>query len=162
MKRLTLIRHAKSDWSAAQPDFDRPLNERGKKTAPMMGKRILKRGDIPDLLISSSAKRARKTACFIAQELAIPKDRIIYQTIIYEAKIRTLLTLIDELPELEHIALIGHNPGLTELAEWLCPDSPDWLPTCAVLTLELDIERWEQNHQGCARVLNYDFPKKSA
>ncbi len=163
MKRLTLIRHAKSDWSdAALSDFDRPLNGRGKKAAPMMGKRIFKRGDIPDLLISSSAKRAGKTARLIAQELGIPKDRIIYKLIIFGAKIKILLKLIDELPEYEHVALIGHNPGLTELAEWLCSDSPDWLPTCAVLNFELDIERWEQNYQGCARILNYDFPKKPA
>lgn len=163
MKRLTLIRHAKSDWTdVTLSDFDRPLNGRGKKAAPKMGKRMAKRGDIPDLLLSSPAKRAAKTARLIAQELEISKDEIVYQSEIFAAKMKTLITLICELPEHKHIALIGHNPGLSELAEWLCPDAPGWLPTCAILTIDLDSGSWKKIKKGCGHILHYDFPKKSA
>lgn len=165
MKRLTLIRHAKSDWrDVSLSDFDRPLNGRGKKTAPMMGQRMFKRGDIPDLLLSSPAKRAAKTARLMARELAVAKEEIVYRAEIFEAKMATLVGLLGELsePGPEHVALIGHNPALSELAEWLCADAPDWLPTCAVLTLDLDIDSWENIKQGCGQILHYDFPKKSA
>lgn len=162
MKHLTLIRHAKSDWSdAALSDFDRPLNERGKKAAPKMGKRMVMRGDIPDILLSSPAKRARKTTRLIAQELEIPKSEIVYHPEIFEAKTKTLIGLISSLSDHEHVALTGHNPGLSELAGWLCSESPDWLPTCAVLTIALDIDRWGKIKKGCGHILNYDFPKKS-
>jgi len=162
MKYLTLIRHAKSDWSdAALSDFDRPLNERGKKAAPKMGKRIAIRGDIPDILLSSPAKRARKTTQLIARELDIPKTEVIYHPEIFEAKTKTLIKLISQLSGYEHVALTGHNPGLSELADWLCPDSPEWLPTCAVLTVALDIDSWEKIKRRCGHILNYDFPKKA-
>lgn len=162
MKHLTLIRHAKSDWRDTDlSDFDRPLNERGKKAAKKMGKRIALRGDIPDILISSPAKRARKTTLLIAKELEIPKAEIICQAEIFEAKTKTLISLLSKLPEHDHVALIGHNPGLTELAEWLCSDSPSWLPTCAVLTIAVDIDSWGEIKKGYGNILNYDFPKKA-
>ena len=163
MKRLTLIRHAKSDWSdVTLSDFDRILNERGKKAASKMGKRMAKRGYIPDLFLSSSAKRAAETARIIVRELEIPKNTIVYQTKIFEAKKKTLIKLVGNLPKKEHIAIVGHNPGLSELAEWFCLEVPGLLPTCAILTLDLDIEDWKKINQGCGYILNYDYPKKSA
>ena len=162
MKRLTLIRHAKSDWSdASLSDFDRPLNERGKKAAPMMGKRIAKRRDTPELLISSPAKRALKTALLISKELGLSKKNIREQLDIFEAKEKTLIKIIQGLSKQKYVALVGHNPGLSDLANWLCPDSPEWLPTCAVLTLELDVDSWSRVKQGCGRILVYDYPKKA-
>lgn len=163
MKYLTLIRHAKSDWSdASLSDFERPLNGRGKKAAPKMGRRMAERGDIPDLLLSSPAKRAAKTARLMAQELEIPKESIDFQAEIFAANRKTLIKLVSELPEHNHVAVVGHNPGLPELAEWLCPNSPGWLPTGAVLTLRLDISAWKKVKKGCGHVAHYDYPKKSA
>jgi len=163
MKYLTLIRHAKSDWSKGSlPDFDRPLNSRGKKAAPLMGRRLAERGTIPELLISSPAKRARKTASLIARELGIPKHEIVYQPEIYAAEEETLVKLIGNLEEdYEHVALVGHNPGISTLAEWLCPDSPGWMPTCAVLTLDLDCGSWTEVSRDCGRIRYYDYPKKT-
>ncbi len=161
MRLLTLIRHAKSDWSdAALSDFERPLNSRGKKNAPLMGQRMVQNGTIPDLLISSSAKRARKTASLIAREIGIAKAEIRLEEQLFDAKERTLQAFIKGLPEKQHIGLIGHNPGLSELATWLCKDAPEWLPTCAVLTLELNIDSWDELKKGCGQVKNYDYPKK--
>ena len=161
MKKLTLIRHAKSDWSnVTLSDFERPLNTRGKKAARTMGRRMAVRKDVPELLISSPAKRARKTARSLAKELGIDREAIEYRKEIYDASRENLIDLVHALPEQTDIALVGHNPGLTELAAWLCPDAPEWLPTCAVLQLELQIDAWDEAGPGCGRVRDYDYPKK--
>ena len=162
MKCLTLIRHAKSDWNRNNlADFDRPLNQRGKKAAPKMGRRLAERGIIPELLISSPAKRARKTARLIARELGIAKQDIIYHPDIYAAGERTLVEIVSSLPGYcNHAALIGHNPGISELASWLCSGSPGWMPTCAILTLELAVDSWQEIYRGCGCLLSYDYPKK--
>lgn len=161
MKKLTLIRHAKSDWnSGVARDFDRPLNRRGKKAAPLMAARILQRGSVPDLLVSSPAQRAVETAVLLADELELPQEQIVYQQNIYEATPLTLVDIVRGLPDVEHIALIGHNPGLSELGLWLCIQAPEWLPTCAVLELELAVADWSAVSSGCATLLYYDYPKK--
>ncbi len=162
MKILTLIRHAKSDWKDPDlDDFERPLNPRGKKAAPQMGARISQRGIIPDLIVASKAKRAKKTAQLIAKELDIEADDIIFKKKLYAVRLDELLQELRLLPELNHIALVGHNPELSELAQWLCTDSPEWLPTCAVLTLELNVDRWTDISAECARLVEYDYPKKT-
>ncbi len=162
MKRLTLIRHAKSDWGdIALADFDRPLNPRGQKAAPLMGLQMLQRADNPEVLISSPARRARETAELIAAVLEIPEAKIWYQPEIYEAEEDDLIQLIRELQKHEHIALVGHNPGISDLAAWLCPDAPGHMPTCAVLSLELNVETWNIAREGCGRILDYNYPKKT-
>lgn len=162
MKKLTLIRHAKSDWSdIGLQDFDRPLNKRGKKAAPMMAARMRDERNQPQLIISSPAKRARKTARLMADELNHPKEKIHFNEDIYDAWVDTLIDLIRDLPNEKHIALIGHNPGMSELGQWLCADAPEWLPTCAVLSLDLDIDSWRKAEEGCGRIRSYDYPKKT-
>ena len=162
MKKLTLIRHAKSDWhSESQTDFDRPLNERGKKAAPLMGKRLSARDNFPDLLICSPAKRTRQTAKKIAKQLAYPENAIELREEIYEATLDTLIELTKELPDQHaHVMLIGHNPGFSEFGEWFTGEAPDWLPTCGLLELELPVANWAAIEQGCATLLLYDFPKR--
>ncbi len=161
MKMLTLIRHAKSDWTDPDlDDFERPLNPRGKKAAPQMGARIFQRGAIPELIVASKAKRAKKTAQLIAQELDIDPATIILKKKLYAVRLDDLVQEVRLLPDLNHIALVGHNPELSELAQWLCTDSPEWLPTCAVLTLELNIGQWPEISPECAKLVEYDYPKK--
>ncbi|MFO7812914.1 MAG: histidine phosphatase family protein [Pelovirga sp.] len=161
MKKLTLIRHAKSDWSSgAASDFDRPLNPRGNKAAPLMAERILMRGSIPDLLVSSPARRAFETVELLAHELDASQEQIVFHRDIYEASLTMLVETVRQLPAQEHIALIGHNPGLSELGLWLCPQAPEWLPTCAVLELNLAVVDWSAVSPNCATLLYYDYPKK--
>lgn len=161
MKKLTLIRHAKSDWnSGVVNDFDRPLNRRGNKAAPMMAARICERDQIPDLLVSSPAQRAVETVELLAHELDLPQEQIVFHEDIYEATPATLVKIVRQLPGPEHIALIGHNPGLSELGLWLCPQAPEWLPTCAVLELELAVDDWSAVSPNCATLIFYDYPKK--
>lgn len=163
MKKLTLIRHAKSDWNAAAAsDFERTLNGRGKKAAPLIGQRLAQRGCDPDVLICSSAERARQTAKKIALEIDYPEGEIEYCLEIYEASRGTLINLIQGLEDSnEEAILIGHNPGFSELGEWLTAEAPDWLPTCGLLELELPIKHWSQVTEDCARLRYYDYPKKA-
>ncbi|WP_303720460.1 histidine phosphatase family protein [Malonomonas rubra] len=163
MKKLTLIRHAKSDWhSGASTDFDRPLNERGQKAASLMGQRLAGRGCNPDLLICSPAERARKTAKKIAKQINYPENEILLREEIYEASLATLVDLVKGLAdEEEHVMLIGHNPGFSELGEWFTEDAPDWLPTCGLLDLELAIDRWADAAEDCGQLLLYDYPKRN-
>ncbi len=161
MKQLTLIRHAKSDWhTGAARDFDRPLNGRGNKAAPLMAGRMVERGTMPDLFVSSPARRALETVRLLAEGLDIDTSDIMFREDIYEASLATLIEVVEQLPGLEHIALVGHNPGLSELGLWLCTQAPEWLPTCAVLELELAIDDWKAVEAGCAKRLYYDYPKK--
>ena len=161
MKKLTLIRHAKSDWSSgAASDFERPLNRRGNKAAPLMADRILERDTVPDLLVSSPARRAAETVELLAQELELSPEQIVFNREIYAASLGILIDIVRQLPDLEHIALIGHNPGLSELGQWLCAQASEWLPTCAVLELKLAVDDWAAVSPSCATLLFYDYPKK--
>ena len=163
MKKLTLIRHGKSDWhSAAETDFDRPLNGRGKRAAVTMGERLAAANNRPDLLVSSPAKRARKTARLIAAELDYPDEQIIFCEEIYEAALETLIELMYSLDdEIDQVVMVGHNPGFSELGQWLTSAAPDWLPTCGLLELELPIDSWADTEENCAKRLSYDYPKRS-
>ncbi len=162
MKRLTLVRHAKSSWSeAGLPDFERPLNERGKRDAPGMGTRLAAAGFRPDRLVSSPARRARATAKRIAREIGYPRQDIVLEPDLYGAAPDALLAVIHGLPgALEHVALVGHNPGLTELHNRLADVRIDNIPTTGVVQLELAIDDWNEVDEGCARLLAFDYPKQ--
>ncbi len=162
MKTLYLIRHAKSDWSsAATTDFERPLNKRGLKAAPLMGARLKSQACAPDLLLSSPARRAHQTAKLVATEIGYPLEEIEYIAAIYAADLATLIALIRQLPQnATRVMLIGHNPEVSALGKWFCSAAPDWLPTCGLLELKLKNVRWEGIQQGCGQLLRYDFPKR--
>ena len=162
MKQLTLIRHAKSDWhSPSKTDFERPLNKRGEKAAPLMGRRLAARDCTPDCLLSSPADRARQTAEIIAREIAYPQQRIEYAEAIYDAELETLIRVVQNLSDRNtHVILVGHNPGFSELGQWLAPEAPASLPTCGLLELDLPISSWSEAIEGCAVLRLYDYPKK--
>jgi phosphohistidine phosphatase len=162
MKRLTLVRHAKSSWKeTGLTDHDRPLNKRGKRDAPMMGERLREQGESPDLLVSSTAKRARKTAEVIAAAIGYPPEAIAYDPRLYLSGVDELLNVIGDLDdEKEHVMLFGHNPGLTALANRLSDAALENVPTCGVYSVELAIDRWRDvgKHPGQLRL--YDYPKR--
>ncbi|MGH8245117.1 MAG: SixA phosphatase family protein [Gammaproteobacteria bacterium] len=124
--RLILMRHAKSSWSDVETaDFDRRLAERGKKVAPRIGKWLRKRGYVPDVLVSSPARRARDTAILVGREFDIPKARIAWDKRIYEAGTAELLDVLKTHAECAGgVLIVGHNPGLDELLLFLCADEP--------------------------------------
>ena len=137
MKRLYVIRHAKSSWNnPVLTDFERPLNKRGKQNAPFMGKRLKESEVQPDFFLASPAKRALKTAKTIAKEIDFPKKHIVTDESIYLAGVSTLLTVIRNIDDSCHqVILVGHNPGLTELAEYLTNQRFDNIPTCGIVCI---------------------------
>ncbi len=163
MRRLTLIRHARSSWKETSlDDFDRPLNMRGKKNAPEMGRRLAQQHFRPDMMLASPAARALATAQLIAEQIGWPIDRLVREPRIYGADVDELIAVIRGLEDSwRHVALFGHNPGFTDLGNWLAAAAVDNLPTCAVLDLELDIASWSQAGKRTGRVLQFDYPKKT-
>jgi len=160
---LTLIRHAKSGWAdPGLDDFLRPLNERGRRDAPEMGRRLREHGVQPALIVSSPAKRAIKTARIIAGALDFPEADIVENPGIYAAAADELLELIRRLPEgKQDVMLVGHNPGFTDLANLLLRSKIEDIPTCGVVRLALDTPHWRDIEPQCASLLLVDFPKKN-
>ena len=162
MKRLYLIRHAKSSWDDPDlADYERPLNKRGKEEAPMMGKRLKKSKVQPDLILSSPAKRALKTAKIIAKELDFPKKRIVTDEAIYEAGVPALLSVIRNIDDaFQQVLFCGHNPGLTDLAQSLTNVQIDNIPTCGVFCLDFDLPSWKEVADGKGIFVFFDYPKR--
>ncbi len=162
MKHLTLIRHAKSDWGEpGLRDHDRPLNNRGERDAPRIGKALAARHIKPRRIIASTALRAQSTARLIAAELDYPERDIISEACIYAAEIGDLIDVIAGIDDsIESAFLIGHNPGFHELANTLLPGDPIMdMPTCAVVHLALPVDIWALIEPGGATLLDHFFPK---
>jgi phosphohistidine phosphatase len=164
VRRLVLVRHAKSSWKdASLADFDRPLNRRGKRDAPEMGERLAARGADPQLILSSPARRARKTARALAAALDYPADEIEWEEEIYEAGAGTLLHLVRCLDDADgEVLLVGHNPGITDLCRLLSGAPVVNLPTCAVATLAFDRGGWSQVGPDSGELVRLDTPKDPA
>lgn len=159
---LFIIRHAKSDWSFDVSDFDRPLNTRGFANAPKIAARLSEYSIKPELLVSSPAKRALTTAQLFASQLKIPIGAIQTDDRIYEALPTTLLKIVNEFDNAYHsIALIGHNPGLTLLANYLTDEQIYNLPTCGLVHIRFhDAENWAAVSGGLGSQLWFTFPKE--
>jgi phosphohistidine phosphatase len=162
MKRLTLVRHAKSDWSLPdQNDWDRPLNKRGQRDAPEMARRLRSRRLKPDLVLSSPAVRALTTAAVMARELKVPSACVVQDERLYLASPADLLAVVRELGgEAKHVMLFGHNPGLTEFANRLsASEHIDNLPTSGTFTAQFHIEAWPDLQWGGGQQVEFDYPK---
>lgn len=164
MKRLYIIRHAKSDWSEeGLSDFDRGLNKRGKRSLPLMGGYLVEERIMPQLILSSPAKRAKKTAQELAWYVGIESNKIRYDEELYEATLETLLEKVRLIPDRISCAfLVGHNPGLTELAEFVSGEQVGNIPTCGVLGIELYEEDWQSMGSKAAKIVSFEYPKRYA
>jgi phosphohistidine phosphatase len=165
MKTLYIIRHAKSSWDDDDlSDFERPLNERGKKDAPRMGKRLKEKSIHPDLMLSSPAKRAFSTARRIAKILDYKKDDIKTDRRLYHADDQMILSVIREIKDNRNtIFLFGHNPGLTDFVNSLMDQQSDLdianIPTAGVVAFQLDSDSWSTIKFGDGKFLFFDYPK---
>ena len=161
MRLLTLVRHAKSSWDYAElSDFERPLNERGRRDAPQMAQRAHKLLGRPDRLISSPALRAITTAHAFADTMDLVREEIALQPRIYEATPQTLVQLLRLLDDADqHVMLFGHNPGFSQLANLLAPCPFDDMPTCAVAQIALDVPHWRDAAPDQGKLRHYLFPK---
>jgi len=162
VKILYLVRHAKSSWKYPNlDDFERPLNKRGRKSAPLMGSILKKLEAKPDLIISSPANRASVTARIISEQMDYPLDKIRYDESIYASSENELLHIIAEIDDqVAKAMVIGHNPGLTSLAN-LIGDSPiSNIPTSGVCCIELSISSWKEIWKHRGKVKFFEYPKK--
>jgi phosphohistidine phosphatase len=161
VKTLLLIRHAKSSWDQpGLPDFDRPLNERGKKDAPEMAKRVKEKGIEIDHFISSPAKRAKKTAKYFAKEFDFEKEDIKLVEELYGATQSEFLQAVKDINDkYETVALFSHNPGIADFASSLTNVRIDDLPTCAVFALQIQTESWKDFMNAEKKFLFFDYPK---
>jgi phosphohistidine phosphatase len=162
MKQLYLIRHAKSRWSdASLSDFDRPLNDRGKRDAPMIGRRLATAGIAPELFLASPAKRARKTAAALATELGYPKHDIVLIDELYTFELDGLLAVLRSIDdEVGSLALVGHNEAVSDAARWVTGEELGTMPTCGVVAIICAVQRWSDLAEGCGRLDFVDYPKR--
>lgn len=161
MKTLILVRHAKSDWSGdGLPDFDRPLNERGKKDAPVMAARLLDKKIPVDLFIASPAKRAAKTARFFAEAYGNTKADIVFKEELYLPAADVFYKVIEHISDLHsHVALFSHNNGITDFANELTNARIDNIPTCGIFALNIHCDHWKDFRVAQKEFWFFDSPK---
>jgi phosphohistidine phosphatase len=144
MKTLLIMRHAKSSWKdAALADDQRPLNKRGCRDAPRMGRLLREAGQVPQAIVSSIAERARQTAAAVADGCGF-EGEIQYEASLYAAPAEAYLAILRGMPaEIQSALVVGHNPGLEELVEELTGED-EHLPSGAIARVELTLERWAE------------------
>ena len=161
MKIVSAVRHAKSDWNTGHSDIRRPLNKRGSKNAPQMGRRLVKRDVTPDLLITSPAVRAHTTASLIAAELGYHQEDLETVDDLYGAATFTILAVLSVLPdEVSHVMFFCHNPGITDFVNRCSDAKIDNIPTCGIVDIEFPIDRWDEIVDTKGRFTRFDYPKK--
>ncbi|HEX7722333.1 MAG TPA: histidine phosphatase family protein [Pyrinomonadaceae bacterium] len=159
MKILLLLRHAKSSRDdTALRDFDRPLNDRGKDDAKLIG-RFMREGSIsPDLVISSPAKRARRTTELMLKSAGLDIN-VAFDERIYEADVHRLLAVVSQIEPVSNVVmLIGHNPGFEDLVEVLAGRT-ERLPTASLAQIDLAVEEWNKVRAGAGKLKWLVTPK---
>lgn len=163
MKRLYLVRHAKSSWQLAGQisDFDRPLNPRGLRDAPHMAEVLRQKSEIPDLIIASPAMRTQATAQAFAKIFRKPASAIQLELGIYEAWPEHIIEIIEKVPsKYNTLMLVGHNPAFTQLVQSFAPKQEiENLPTTGICCFDFDIEFWYELEASKAQFQWFEYPK---
>ncbi|MBL8016029.1 MAG: histidine phosphatase family protein [Ignavibacteria bacterium] len=162
MKNLILVRHAKSSWDdAGLSDMERPLNKRGRHDAPMMGRILAEKGEKPDLIISSPAKRALSTAKRIADELGYDRSSIKINNSLYMADNDDFFSVIRDVKDkVSRLMIFSHNYGITDFANHITGESISNIPTCGIVKAELDMDSWTDILNTKGKLLYFEYPKK--
>ena len=162
MKTLFLVRHAKSSWeNPGLSDEERPLNPRGERDAPRMGKRLVARKVKPEVLISSPARRAHSTSIKIAAEIGYPEEAIQVNQQLYFEGTSGMLDVIHALdPSIQTAMLFGHNPTMTELVNDLAQTHIGNVPTCGIAEIKFDVDSWEAVVEGAGKMELFVYPKR--
>lgn len=165
MKQILLLRHAKSSWKDENlSDHDRPLNKRGKHTAPIMGQRLAIKEYQPQHIISSTAKRALDTASIVANEIKYDKERIETNRKLFHAwpdEISEVIAQCDD--SINKLMMVGHNPGMTMYANQLLKSHRfENIPTAGLVTISININNWQEilkPENITCQLIDYDYPK---
>jgi phosphohistidine phosphatase len=161
MKTLLLVRHAKSDWDdPSLSDFERTLTDRGNSDAKMMAKRLEEKSIKIDFFISSSAKRAKKTAKIFMQELEKDSKKLALLPSLYEASLKDFYDAVETLDDKnKNVALFSHNPGITEFVNSLDCSPIYNMPTCGVYAVTVKTKHWKDFRVAEKEFLFFDYPK---
>ncbi|MGK7392356.1 MAG: SixA phosphatase family protein [Candidatus Cyclobacteriaceae bacterium M2_1C_046] len=161
MKKLFLLRHARTeDKQSGQKDIERELTAVGLQNATRMGMNFKKKQIQFDIIICSPAERAKTTALLIAEQIKYDTSRIHYNEEIYEASARTLLQVVNQLKdEWKQVLLVGHNPSISYLAEYITQQNIGDIITCGVVEISLEIEHWSEISEGTGELVRYEYPE---
>ncbi len=161
MKQILLVRHAKSSWAdMLQADHDRSLNDRGKRDAPFMAQKLVAEGLELHGILSSTATRALKTANAFRKAFELGKDQVLQSRSLYHAGPQQIIEQINALPESwSKVAVFGHNPGFTDLANRISGSYIDNVPTCGILGSSSDVTTWAEWSPDVAVRLFFYYPK---
>ena len=161
MKSVLILRHAKSSWKDPDiDDHDRPLNKRGKHDAPLMGKLLENEHLQPDLIISSTAKRAHSTAKRVAESLGY-KGKITLDRSLYAAEPAAYINALRHLSnEYIRVLMVGHNPGVEELVRLLTGEE-HIMPTCSLVHIKFSVNSWNEiNYKSRGKLLGTWQPRE--
>ena len=163
MKKILFIRHAKSDWSFTDlADIDRPLNKRGKKDAPEMGKRLLDRKEKPECIYRSPSMRTTQTIELLSETASWQDVEIKEEDWLYMASRQDFLVGIEKIKnEIDFVCLCAHNPGTTDIVNYLSGENINNMPTCGIAIIEFNTDNWVEVSGGTGKLLLFDFPKNN-
>ena len=161
MKQLFIIRHAKSDWNnATLSDFERPLNERGNRDAPLMAKHLKEKNVNIDLFVSSTATRALTTAIYFAKTFDKKENDIVKLDDLYHASPKTFFKTIEGLNNKhQSVAIFSHNPGITDFVNMLTETLIDNMPTCSIFAINILADNWKEFSKAKKEFWFFDYPK---
>jgi len=162
-KVLYLVRHAKSSWKdSTLSDIDRPLNKRGRRNSPDMGRRMLEQGHQPGLFISSPANRALSTTRNIVRELGIDESEIVIDENLYFAGAKGMQSVLEKVDDrYQKVMMTSHNPTITFFMNKLANTDVFNMPTCAIAIIGFDMASWSDLASTAGVLLGYDYPKGS-
>ena len=163
LRTLYLVRHAKAALpTAAQPDYDRPLNERGERDAPNMGLRLRELGASPQQVLASAARRTIQTARHLAAALRLPAEAVQLIKDLYQSTPESIARQINGVDAaVTELMVVGHNPGITDLANGLSGAfRVDDMPTCGVVGVRAEAADWREFWDAAKEVFLYEWPKK--
>ncbi len=168
-RKLLILRHAKSDWETDAPtDFERPLAKRGERDAPRIGEWLKQQKLLPDYVVSSPARRASQTSNRVCKAMGVKDKKINWDERIYAASEVELLRVLADCPQKKQtVMLVGHNPGLEDLLEYLAgkgleiPADGKLLPTATVACLKMP-ENWKGLKEGDGELVSITRPKELA
>lgn len=161
MKTINLIRHAKSSWDNIElTDFERPLNKRGINDAKKIGIRLNQLGFNPDLILASSSIRTTETIQLLCEHIPYHFNKVVLTSTLYHPSKKNFIQLIEGLSdELKNVALVSHNYGISEFADYLTEEFQETMPTCAAISVELEIDSWKEIVRGLGVKKWYIYPK---
>ena len=165
VKTLLIVRHAKSSWDIGiLTDFERPLNERGKKDAPVMAKRLIDRNILLDTFVSSPAKRAKKTAELFGEVFGKKTGNILLVSMLYHPEVNNFYEAVEQLDNSARtVAIFSHNPGITAFINTLTDTVRiDDMPTCGVFGIQIHSDKWTDFKKAKKQFLFFDYPKNGS